>query len=151
MIKQIVAQLRARFLSDHQQTLKAAFVLITLSVIGKSLMVIGDSYCGLGATAAQFVPTLPIFGLTFLAHRYLWQRQEVSLLSYVGGVWSATYVAKLLVGHGTMTFCTSVMGWDERWEYLTASSLIGALMALTTFVLNEIILGSKGPLKTETV
>ncbi|HEX5394769.1 MAG TPA: hypothetical protein VFW52_00175 [Candidatus Saccharimonadales bacterium] len=126
---------------DPWLAVKFAAVTATLGLIGKAMLLAAVDGCGLQPAYAQFVPTLPMFALTFLAHRYLWNRQDVSLMSYVGGLWTAAYVTKFVLGHGALSICTGVLGWEAQWQYLTLSSLIGAAMAAGTFLFNKILLG----------
>jgi peptidoglycan biosynthesis protein MviN/MurJ (putative lipid II flippase) len=126
---------------DPWLAVKFVAVTVTLGLIGKLILLMAVDGCGLHPAYAQFVPTVPMFALTFSAHRYLWRRQDVSMLSYIGGLWTAAYVVKFVLGHGAFSICTGVLGWEAQWQYLTLSSLIGTAMAAGTFVCNELVLG----------
>ncbi|MBX4197123.1 hypothetical protein KW801_01025 [Candidatus Saccharibacteria bacterium] len=131
---------------DRWLWLKFVVVAISLGLIGKALLIGAVNGCGLHPAYAQFVPTIPMMALNFVAQRYLWKCQGVSFWSYVGGSWSAVYCVQFLASHGLFTLCTTVLGW----QYLLVSSAIGCASALMTFAVNELKLLAKHSLK-ETV
>ncbi len=150
MSNSIVKEHWGRFRGDPRWAMKFVAITAGLGVLGKLMLVGVNTQCGLTPTTAQFVPILPMFVLTFMAHRYLWRRNDVSIASYVGGLWSGAYVIKLLVGHGAFTVCTTVFGWGIWWQYLAVSMAIGGLMAAATFAINEKILGRREETKIAT-
>lgn len=133
MLKHINIKLRDCFRRDPWLIAKFAVVTLALGFIGKLLLFGAVEGGDINPTYAQFVPTVPMMGLTFLSHRYLWGHCQTSLLSRVGANWSKSYWTQFVVGHGLFTVFAGLLGW----QYLAVSLSLGVISALVTFTLNE--------------
>ena len=130
-----------------QLAIKFGVVTVLLGLVGKAMFVGAVQGGGINPAIAQFVPTLPMMGLTFLAHRYIWDHREVSLRSHVGIHWSKSYAQQFAAGHGTFFILYSLLGY----QYLRVSLGIGAASAVATFTRNEWRIFARRKAETKTV
>ena len=129
----ITNRLRDLLKRDPWLAAKFAAVTISLGFLGKIMLFGAVEGSDVDPTYAQFFPTIPMMGMTFLAHRYLWNHRATSLWSHVGGHWSKSYGTQFVIGHGLFTLFAVQLGW----QYLLVSFAIGASSAIATFTYNE--------------
>jgi hypothetical protein len=139
VMRRLKGKYKQLFERDPWLALKFAAVAISLGIIGKAMLFGAVNGCGVSTTYAQFIPTLPMMTLSFLAQRHLWGCKSVSFWSYMGASWSVVCGAQFVVNHGLFTLCTTVFGW----HYLLVSSGLGLASACVTFTLNELKLLAK--------
>jgi putative flippase GtrA len=145
LLKQIKARLRDCFRRDPWLIAKFVAVTLALGIIGKTMLFTAVEAGDVNPTYAQFMPTLPMMVLTFLAHRNLWGYKQTSFWSHVGNHWSKSYGAQFLIGHGLFTIFVSQFGW----QYLAASLVVGIASAFVTFAVNEAIVFRRRETETE--
>lgn len=133
MPKQVIARLWDRCCSDPWFVIKFALTTMVLGVIGKLMLIGTVETTETPRWAAQFVPTVPMMGLNFFAHKHLWDHKEAKLFSYVGSQWSKMYWGLFIAGHAAFTLFAVWLGW----YYLGVSVAIGIASAIVTFTVNE--------------
>lgn len=133
MISQNATRLKDLVTRDPWLVTKYAVVTVALGVIGKAMLVGAKDGADVPTVYAQFVPTLPMMVLTFLAHRYLWGHRQAGFKSYIGKHWTRGYAVDFAAGHGLYLFFAVWLGL----HYLGVSVVIGIASATAMFAYNE--------------